>query len=467
METFRTHPLLTLFSGPAAGLSGALKLRPLLHGLFLEVGGTSTNIGLARGGQVALRYVRVGDFATCVRAADVRVVGVAGGSLVRLRGRRIAAVGPRSAHIAGFPYAAFTQPEEIVDPELILLSPRPGDPEDYVAIRTKAGRMLALTPTCAANALGLLPDTDYAKGSREAARLAFAPLARYLGRSVEESARAFLAQTARQIEAPVRELLREHRLALPETSLLVGGGGAMVLGPIVASRLGIPMERAPHAEVISSIGAALGVLRIEREQALALPSPEALSALREEVQAAALQMGAAPDSLTIQAEFVPERGAMRAIATGSLAFSPDGVRLLTDAELRRLAAQAIGTEEAGVNCVLSTPVYSVFEAAVQGGIWRRSAKTITVVDRRGAVPLVLLRAEIIAGRPEVVIESATQLLRKRRGRWGLAPEVRLVVGNRLVDLSSLTTPEQLLRAVSRELALAPEGEDVAVLLARE
>jgi N-methylhydantoinase A/oxoprolinase/acetone carboxylase beta subunit len=228
MDTFRTHPLFTLFSGPAAGLSGALKLRPLLHGLFLEVGGTSTNIGLARGGQVALRYVRVGDFATCVRAADVRVVGVAGGSLVRLRGRRIVAVGPRSAHIAGLPYAAFTPPEQIVDPELVFVSPRPGDPEDYVAIRTKAGRTVALTPTCAANALGILPDTDYAKGSQKAVRLALAPLARYLGRSVEESARALLAQAARQIEAPIRELLREHRLALPETSLLIGGGGAMV-----------------------------------------------------------------------------------------------------------------------------------------------------------------------------------------------------------------------------------------------
>jgi N-methylhydantoinase A/oxoprolinase/acetone carboxylase beta subunit len=273
METLRTHPLLTLFSGPAAGLSGALKLRPLLHGLFLEVGGTSTNIGLARSGQVALRYARVGDFATCVRAADVRVVGVAGGSLVRLRGRKIVAVGPRSAHIAGLPYAAFTPPEEIVEPDLIFLSPLPGDPEDYVAIRTKTGKTIALTPTCAANALGMIPEGDYAKGNPEAARRAFAPLARCLGCAVEESARALLAQAARQIEAPIRDLLREQRLTRSDTSLLVGGGGAMALGPAVASRLGIPMERTPHAEVISSIGAALGVLRIEREQALALPSP--------------------------------------------------------------------------------------------------------------------------------------------------------------------------------------------------
>lgn len=465
METFRSQPLLTLFSGPAAGLAGALKLRPLLHGLFLEVGGTSTNIGLARDGQVALRYVRVGDFPTCVRAADVRVVGVAGGSLPRLRGGRIETVGPRSAHIAGLPYSAFTPPDEIVDPELVLFSPRPGDPGDYAAIRTRAGRMIALTPTCAANALATVPDGDYARGNPEAARRAFAPLAQYLGGSVEEAARRLLAQASRQIEAPIRDLLREHRVALPETSLLVGGGGAAALGQTVAARLGIRMERVPHAEVISSIGAALAMVRIEREQALAHPSSEALAALREEVELAGFEMGASPDTLTIQMEFIPERGAVRVIATGSLAFSPNGIRVLPEAELRALAARAVGVRETEVSRRLSTPVYLVFEAPARRGLWRHATRAVVVVDRKGAVPLVLDRCEVVVGPPQAVLDAVTQALSGRRGRWGLAPEVRIVRGNRLVDLSPFTATEPLLRALSRELGEGPEGERVAALVA--
>ncbi|HWP34897.1 MAG TPA: hydantoinase/oxoprolinase family protein, partial [Thermodesulfobacteriota bacterium] len=280
METFRTQPLLTVFSGPAAGLAGALRLKPLLDGLFLEVGGTSTHIALARGGEATLRYVRIGDFATCVRAADVRVVGVAGGSLARVQGRRLVAVGPRSAHIAGLPYAAFTPPEALAGAELVRFSPLPGDPADYVAVRTRNGALVGLTPTCAANALGLVPESDYARGRAEAARLALAPLARLLGGSVEEAARALLDRAARQLEAPVRELLREHRLARRPAAVLVGGGGAAVLGPAVAARLGLPVERAPHAEVIGAVGAALAMIRVEREEAQSRPTPEALAALR-------------------------------------------------------------------------------------------------------------------------------------------------------------------------------------------
>jgi N-methylhydantoinase A/oxoprolinase/acetone carboxylase beta subunit len=463
METFRTQPLVTLFSGPAAGLSGALKLRPLLHALSVEVGGTSTNVGIVRDGQIALRYARIGDFATCVRAADVQVVGVAGGSLLRLQGRSIAAVGPRSAHIAGLPYAAFTPAGELAGAELARVTPLPGDPAGYTAVRTRDGGLMALTPTCAANALGLLPAGDHARGDGEAARLAFAPLAAHLRCSVEAAARALLEQAARQVEEAVRDLLRAHDLRADQLTLLMGGGGAMVLGPALAARLGTPAERLPHAEVVSSIGAALGMLRIEREQALARPSPEALAALRQEVEAALLEMGAAPDSLMVQTEFVPERMVVRAVATASLAFARPGAEALPATALRALAARALGRPEAELRCPLRTGGYSVFEATVRRGLWRRPANAVAVVDRRGALPLVV-DGEVLAGPSRVVAEGAGALLRRRRERWGLAPEVRLVLPHRLVDLSALTAIEQVEEAIERELGAARGAEAVALVV---
>lgn len=87
-----------------------------------------------------------------------------------------------------------------------------------------------------------------------------------------------------------------------------------------------------------------------------------------------------------------------------------------------------------------------------------------MVDRRGAVPLALERGEVVTGSPGAVMEAAARLLDGRRGRWGLAPEVRVVLGNRLVDLSSLTNPAQLLEALPRELAAATPGQEVAVVL---
>jgi N-methylhydantoinase A len=464
METFRTQPLATLFSGPAAGLSGALKLRPLLHGLCLEVGGTSTNVGLVHAGQVALRYVRVGDFATCVRAADVQVVGAAGGSLVRLRGRHIVAVGPRSAHIAGLAYAAFTPPEDLVDAELVRISPLPGDPAEYAVVRTRTGRLVALTPTCAANALGLLPPGDHARGDPEAARLALGPLARHLRCPVEAAARALLDRAAREVEEAVRALLREHRVQPAALTLLMGGGGAMVLGPAVAARLGVQAERLPHAEVISSIGAALAMLRIEREQAVGRAAPDAVAAVRAEVETAALQMGAAPESLLVRTEFVPERMAVRGVAVGSLAFGPSDGAPLADATLRTLAASVMGVPETEVRPVLRTAGYAVFEAPVRRGVWRRSTTAVAVVDHRGSVPLVL-EGEACVGPPGAVAEAVRTLLRRRSARWGLAPAVRLVIANRLVDLSAVTVPGELHDAIARELASAADGQRVALLVA--
>ena len=45
------------------------------------------------------------DLSTAIRAIDSWVVGAAGGSMARLGRRRVAEVGPRSAHVAGLPYA--------------------------------------------------------------------------------------------------------------------------------------------------------------------------------------------------------------------------------------------------------------------------------------------------------------------------------------------------------------------------
>ena len=45
MQQLRERPLLTVLSGPAASLAGALLYARVLDGVFLEVGGTSTNLG--------------------------------------------------------------------------------------------------------------------------------------------------------------------------------------------------------------------------------------------------------------------------------------------------------------------------------------------------------------------------------------------------------------------------------------
>ena len=93
------------------------------NGVYFEVGGTTTNIGVIKDGRPAIDYSVVGGHRTYISSLDVRVLGVAGGSMVRADKNGVKDVGPRSAHIAGLDYAVFTPEEEIVDPKVVFFRP--------------------------------------------------------------------------------------------------------------------------------------------------------------------------------------------------------------------------------------------------------------------------------------------------------------------------------------------------------
>jgi N-methylhydantoinase A/oxoprolinase/acetone carboxylase beta subunit len=312
----RREPARALYSGPAASVAGVLRHARLAEGIVLEVGGTSTNVAAVRDGRPALSYVQVASHATAVRALDVRVIGVAGGSLVRARKGRLYGVGPRSAHIAGLPYSCYLPAERVEGARAELVAPRPDDPADHLVLRLPDGGRAALTNTCAAIALGVVQPGDHAGVGADAAAAAaaFAAAGAALGLDGPTLAERVLRTSAEAVGALAMGVADEFDLRRP--TIVAVGGGAGGLGRYAAQVLGLEVLVPDLAEVISAVGDALSLVRVERERSVTPGHAVDTEALAAQAEAGCIEAGADAATVDVRVELDPDGTTLRAIATG-------------------------------------------------------------------------------------------------------------------------------------------------------
>jgi N-methylhydantoinase A/oxoprolinase/acetone carboxylase beta subunit len=453
VEEFRRRPSFTIGSGPAAGVSAALHQLEVRDGIVVECGGTSSNVSVIKNGRPVLRTLRVMGRPTCVRSIDSWVVGAAGGSMPRVGRRKLEDVGPRSAHLADLRYACFATVEELADARLELGAPREGDPDDYATVRS-AGGHFALTTTCAANALGLAAGA-YASGSREAARLAFAPFAERLRTTVDEAAQRVLDTAARRIADAVDEAARQHELA-PDVPLVALGGSGELLVARAAELLGRPWMRTEHPEVLSSIGAALSLVRVEltRNAIAAVDVP----GLAHEAEAACIAAGAAPATVTVETMFDGDARVLRAVATGAVALETGAAHADPASRQQRLeaAAHALELPTTSLSLLAATDFYCVFSENGSG--------RVAVVDARAAVPVAEDTRRVFAAEGEEFLTRLRSELHANTRELGVAtmlPRVVLVSGSRILDLSDARRADDVMAAAER--ALDGRGPAVALL----
>ena len=418
-----------------------------------------------------MRYVTIMQHPTCIRSLDVRVAGVAGGSLIRWSGKRITDIGPRSAHIAGLQYSCYADPSELEGGQIITFAPKRGDPMDYLAIEASGGKIFAITNTCAANAIGSVPESDYAYGNPEAARLAMFILGRRIACSSDETARIILDKSSKKIQELVDPMIKEYRLKKDQVILVGGGGGASVLVPYLAEKLGIRYNIPPSAEIISCIGVAAALVYEEREKTINGPSADDASSLMQEVREAALARGAAPESLSLQSTYITERSVLRATASGniSLDIRPARTREIDEDEARILACELFGVSD-GVSRIFDMQNYHVFACEInKKKLFLRSRKRpLIVFDKYGTVRLSVDNASVFNGTPMEVLEKLRSVLLKpkdaRDKSEELAPQVHILSGSKIMDFSSLTARDQILKAVTDELQSITTTQQVAAVI---
>jgi N-methylhydantoinase A/oxoprolinase/acetone carboxylase beta subunit len=390
ISEMRHRPAMTMLSGPAASVAGSLMHVGMSDGIYFEVGGTSTNLGVVKAGRPVVNYANVGGHDTFVNSLDVRVLGVAGGSLIRIADGSVREVGPRSAHIAGLRYACFAPADVFANARVVFFEPKRGDGDDFVAIETERDGRFALTTTCAANAAGLTQPAMHCYAPAQAARAAFAPLAAMLGKDVVALAKDVLASAAGKVMPTIRTLISDYQLDEDQQVLIGTGGGIGALLPTVAEELGLRFEIAKDAEIISSIGAALAMVREVVERVNPDPSSDDIAHLRSETLEAIGRLGADPKSVDISVEIDRQTGRIRAIATGAAALrSARDTETVSQRQARRIAARSLGQSEDSIELAAETP--GAFVYVPKTG----SRHSLRIVDRRGQVRLQRSHAAVV------------------------------------------------------------------------
>ena len=465
LSEVRRRPVMTLLSGPAAGVAAALMFLKASDALFLEVGGTSTDICLVKDGKAAVKSASVGGHPTYLKTLDSRTLGIAGGSMIG-KGKDGLAVGPRSAHLAGFPYCSFADDSHFQgELKVIEVQPLADDPPYYV-IEDSQGNRTSPTTTCAANLLEYIKPGDYSAGNRDNIAKAFQALSSHLGmKSAEAVAEAVLDAAAEKVLPTIKQLIKEYGVGDRQVKILGGGGGAGAIVPIVAKKLDFPFEIAERAEVISAIGAALAMVRESIEKNIVDPTQDDLKSLRSEAESAVIAMGADPDTVEVTVAIDAQKNIVTATATGSIAFSEGETGAMEEVspEERLGTLKETAPKEESFDSVGDTDQYYLFKSARTEKFlffFNKTKETVWVTDRRGNVKL-----QVPGGKTETArvgqLDSALQNTINKYTQYGdagaLIPALHVVAGRKLTDLTSLTTADQVLTLARQELGgLDPE-----------
>ena len=252
----KRFPVLTFASGPTNSMRGAAFLSGLTEAIVLDVGGTTTDVGLLHHGfpRQAATTVDIGGVRTNFRMPDVFSIGLGGGSLVE-DATPLPRIGPASV---GF--------------ELT----RRG--------RLFGGDTLTATDIAVAGGRATLGDPSHLKGLDP----------------------ALIARCLAAIDTRLDAAVDRSRISPEPIPVLVVGGGSILAGPRLG---GVDIIRPPHFAVANAIGAAIAQTGGEVDRIYSLDSQSREAALDDaerEARRKAEAAGAMAASITVtEREDVP------------------------------------------------------------------------------------------------------------------------------------------------------------------
>ena len=476
IDEVRKRPILTMLSGLAAGVAGALMYEKITDGIFLEAGGTSTDISVIKDGKVMIKNAQIGGQKLYLTSLDVRTLGVAGGSMIVVEDGKLVDVGPRSAHIANKSYEVFAEPKKIVSPKIKLVAPREEDKPNYAVIECENGESYALTLAGAANILGYVGEGDYAHGNKEAAKKAWQALADLTGESVEELCKTAMEISMKKVKQIVDELIVDYNLNKNLIYLIGGGGSASVVVPFLGEMMGIRHKIAENAPYISTIGVSLALVREQIERNVSNPTDEDIRKIRHDVMEVITRAGADAATVDIAIEIDSQKNILRAIATGAteLRTKDRNTQMKSEEDLLKIISEADKVEKQNVQKVGQEGRWHAYYVNVEKkalfGLIKTKKRFTRIIDEEGVIRLqkndakiMVMKKKQLSTRFEEFVDSLTQF----SDAGAILPKTYLFFGQKMSDLSGVVNKEQLLGLADMELEFVEYNQEIIVVSARD
>ncbi len=384
----RQRPILTMLSGLAAGVAGALIYEKVTDGIFMEVGGTSIDISVIKDGKVMVNNALIGNQKIYLKALDVRTLAVAGGSMIRVKNNKIIDVGPRSAHLAHKDYECFSNISK--EGEVKYIKPLKEDTNDYVVFDSN-GEEYAYTLAGAANLLGYVPEGDYAKGNLESIKNAWNELAKTLSITPTEAAQQVMDIASEKIWKIVDGMIKEYKIDSNFLQLVGGGGSASVTTQALAQKYEVDYKIADNAPFISTIGVALALVREQIERSSIDPSSEEIKQLRIDITNKILESGAKKETIQVDIEIDSQKNLLRATATAATEFSEkaENSGKLTEDELIDILANGYEVEKDKIKEIAKNEFFNAYEVAKTKktllGLSTKKVNYLCVINNDGVI----------------------------------------------------------------------------------
>lgn len=231
-------PVVTLLSGPAAGVMGSVYVAAqagIDRLITLDMGGTSADVAIVEGIPHYSSENRIGDFPVIMPAIDVSSIGAGGGSIAWTDHIGVLKVGPESSG---------------ADP----------GPACY----GRGGTQAAVTDAYVL--LGIINPDQFLGGEMklnlQAAETALGALAERIGLTPLETAAAIIDVATSNMEAQFLPLMAQHGVDPSQFTLVPYGGAGPTHAFLFAQQVGIPQVLVPLIPgVLSAIGCLIADLR--------------------------------------------------------------------------------------------------------------------------------------------------------------------------------------------------------------